>query len=278
MQLLTGIRHVIHAIGFALLHMFGNTKTKYTINCYPSKPWPVYTLWNMAKVCGFNLENGKSNNNGITIVFEDRTQIDKAALPPEASTWINGRCLDIRKSTVAKLYTEISHRSLLVNPKEYKDQMVQKLEKNGTHSGKIIHGPITKILANYVYERLINNETNNESEIKDMKVVIVGSQIPLIYEIYRDKNKRFKSYGRDTKIASTDGLLSKNEQEEILTIANKIGLDFGEMDVLRDKANSHIYIVDINKTTVSPPADLTFAERTKALRIIGRAFEQEFLV
>lgn len=278
MQLLTGIRHVIHAIGFALLGIFGNIKTKYTISCYPSKPWPVYTLWNMAKVCGFNLKNGKSHNNGITMLFKDRTQIDKAILLPDASTWINGRCLDIRKSTVAKLFTEISHRSLLVNPREYKGPMVQKSEKNGTHSGKIICASITKKLANYVYERLIDNETNNENEIKDMKVVIVGSQIPLIYEIYRDKNKRFKSYGRNTKIASADDLLSKNEQKEIFTIANKIGLDFGEMDVLRDKVNSHIYIVDINKTTVSPPADLTFAERTKALRIIGRAFEQEFLV
>lgn len=267
MALLAGIRHAMHAIGFAL---FGEkNKTNYTINCYPHKPWPTYTLWNMAHVCGFRLTNTK-NPQGPTILFKDATIIDATTLPPEASEWINGKCLDISKSTVEKIFTEVTHRNLSVDPEKYHGSMVKKSERNASHDGEIIEGPITNPHPEYVYERLIHNENGNE--IEDLRVVIVGSQIPLVYNIHRSIHDRFKSFGKNTTIAATNDALSAKEQEELLSIAKRIHLDFGEMDVLRDSTNSQIYVVDINKTTVSPPADLPYSQRKKALHIIGRAF------
>lgn len=275
MALLAGIRHVIHAIGFALLGVFENNKTTYAINCYPHKPWPTYLLWNMAHVCGFRLSSVK-NSQLPTILFKDATTIDPSNLPAEASAWINGKCLDITKSNVAKIFTEITHRDLLVDPEKYHGPMVKKSEKNASHDGQIIEGPITNPDREYVYERLINNKIENKNEIEDLRVVIVGSQIPLVYRIRRPANDRFKSYGKNTIMATTNDVLNAKEQEELLAIARKIHLDFGEMDVLRDKTDSHIYVVDINKTTISPPADLSYQEIIKALRAIGRAFEYEF--
>lgn len=269
MALLAGIRHAMHAIGFAL---FGEkNKTNYTINCYPHKPWPTYTLWNMAHVCGFRLTNTK-NPQGPTILFKDATIIDATTLPPQASEWINGKCLDISKSTVEKIFTEVTHRNLSVDPEKYHGSMVKKSERNASHDGEIIEGPITNPHPEYVYERLIHNENGNE--IEDLRVVIVGSQIPLVYNIHRSIHDRFKSFGKNTTIAATNDALSAKEQEELLSIAKRIHLDFGEMDVLRDSTDSQIYVVDINKTTVSPPADLSYSQRKKALRLIGRAFEK----
>ncbi len=273
MALLAGIRHALHAIGFAL---FGEkNKTGYTINCYPHKPWPTYTLWNMTHVCGFKLTK-IHNPQGPTILFKDSTIIDATTLPPEASKWINGKCLDISKSTVAKIFTEVTHRNLSVDPEKYHGTMVKKSERNASHDGQIIEGPIANPNPKYVYERLIDNKINNTNEIEDLRVVIVGSQIPLAYKIHRSIHDRFKSFGKNTIMTITNDVLSKKEQEEILAIAKNIYLDFGEMDVLRDKTDHQIYVVDINKTTVSPPADLSYSQRIKALRVIGTAFQEEF--
>ena len=42
-------------------------------------------------------------------------------------------------------------------------------------------------------------------------------------------------------------MFSVEEEEAILDLAARIGLDYGEIDVLRD-ADGEIYVVDVNKT------------------------------
>ena len=54
-------------------------------------------------------------------------------------------------------------------------------------------------------------------------------------------------------------------------------LDFGELDILRDNKTQRIYIIDVNKTPYSPPADLPKNEKRIVVNKIAHAFKSEFL-
>jgi hypothetical protein len=51
-----------------------------------------------------------------------------------------------------------------------------------------------------------------------------------------------------------------------------MALDFGGLDVLRDREDGRIYIVDVNKTDMGPPSALTAKDKLTAMRGLAQAF------
>ena len=52
----------------------------------------------------------------------------------------------------------------------------------------------------------------------------------------------------------------------------EIGLEWGGVDVLRDRNDGKLYIVDANKTDMGPPIALNLADKIVATRMLARAF------
>ena len=71
-------------------------------------------------------------------------------------------------------------------------------------------------------------------------------------------------------------MLSKDEQAKLLQFCRAIGLDYGELDVLRDNGDGRIYVVDANNTPDSIEY-LAKEEREEALNRTARAFVEAFL-
>jgi hypothetical protein len=46
-------------------------------------------------------------------------------------------------------------------------------------------------------------------------------------------------------------------------LADRIGLDFGELDLLRDRADGRIYVVDVNPTVNGPTVVLSASDIRK---------------
>jgi hypothetical protein len=74
----------------------------------------------------------------------------------------------------------------------------------------------------------------------------------------------------------------------MLSFCQKLGLDYGELDVLRDRIDRQLYIVDANNTPSSrllfeplvlPPEKcvITADERQFALEKMAEFFQKEFL-
>jgi hypothetical protein len=61
------------------------------------------------------------------------------------------------------------------------------------------------------------------------------------------------------------------ELEQILYLARKMGVDYGEFDVLRDK-DKRIYVVDVNNTPAGPPNGLPEGEVKAALERLVKSF------
>ncbi len=69
-------------------------------------------------------------------------------------------------------------------------------------------------------------------------------------------------------------MFSVEEEKALLDLAARIGLDYGDIDVLPD-ADGEIYVVDVNKTTESP-SNMSDAERKVADQLTAAAFSDLF--
>ena len=65
-----------------------------------------------------------------------------------------------------------------------------------------------------------------------------------------------------------DDLLSNKERAQLKQFAAAMGLDWGGMDVLRNKNDGKIYVVDVNKTDMGPPIALSLKDKNKATIIL----------
>jgi uncharacterized secreted protein with C-terminal beta-propeller domain len=64
-------------------------------------------------------------------------------------------------------------------------------------------------------------------------------------------------------------VFSADELAAIGRFCAEMKLDWGGLDILRDKATNKIYIVDANKTDMGPPTALPIADKMAATRIMA---------
>lgn len=87
-------------------------------------------------------------------------------------------------------------------------------------------------------------------------------------------NNRFNNDNTGVKILSAEKAFWTYEITAILNFCKEIGLDYGELDILRDKDDKKIYIVDVNNTPWGPPNHLSRADNWKALSMMAKTFKE----
>jgi glutathione synthase/RimK-type ligase-like ATP-grasp enzyme len=122
-----------------------------------------------------------------------------------------------------------------------------------------------------VYQRLIDNRCSQDL-VEDIRLPFVCGAIPLVYVKRRPLARRFKNLTTADTVVRPEAVLSADEIASIRRFCDIMGLDYGELDVLRDRGNGRIYIVDANKTPYGPSRVLSVREAVKAMQIIADAF------
>lgn len=267
-------RYSLHTV-LLILYGFNRRKTctKRELTILPRRPLPCYTIWGIAQVLGLKLVTRPVEKG---ILWLDVTTISPHESNTKCTKAINSSCRNIKKSFVSSTYQNVFKRSIDVDPKSYRGLIVQKSEINGAHDGRILSAPLISPRSDCCYQKLIDNRTQDGMRVVDERVVIVGNMIPLVYRKERSIEKRFESSSIQTKPLDPNDVFSSIEQRQISHFAKEIGMEFGELDIIRDKSDGNIYIVDANKTSIAPPINLSFSERLAALKIVGAAFEKEF--
>jgi hypothetical protein len=214
-------------------------------------PW-YSALWQMSGHAGIKFTTDVLGKFDIAICYCLADVRGSSDLPKDIEqrvSVINLRLHDIRKSAVQKAFADCFGYALEVNPLTYEGPLVCKSEANYAHDGHILEGPLTsdQVREGCVYQKLINAEING-GEVMDHRVVITGSVIPLVYLKYRPKTARFASLNNWAEMVETSEVFTETEQRLILKFCSHVGLDFGEIDVLRDNRDGKIYIVDITGT------------------------------
>ena len=212
----------------------------------------------------------------LTVAWCDATFVRPEAVASLPAPALNARCLDISKSTVDRIWRQVSGRGLSLDPLTSVGPILVKSEENGKHDGRIISGPIPQRLRGFVYQLLVDNRVRDH--FVDLRAVILDCRVVLTHEVRRDIDNRFGgSYDpvnpmASTRIAGPDAF-SVEESDALLDFAARIGLDYGELDVLRD-ADGTTYVVDANKTPVFPRRSLREPEATVAVKRMADAFQE----
>src|SRR3989344_5615290 len=104
----------------------------------------------------------------------------------------------------------------------YQGKYVRKSNLNTTHDGVVLEGPTTPEQG-YIYQMLINSDCN-EGIYREMRIIVVGDMIVLMFYRYRYAHNRFNHVCK-CEWVEPNNALSKEEQEKILLFCKKFGLE-----------------------------------------------------
>lgn len=237
-----------------------------------------YVVWKICAELGLRVTHELSQRTALAFLWKDTTAIDPidAALPVTSVPVVNGACRDISKANVSRHFTAAFGYSCDVDPLTYSGPCVEKSNLNALHDGRIVVGPAAAVRAGSVYQRVINNVVPGDL-VEDIRVPVINGTVPFAYLKYRPVAARFDSNkSRAIRLCAAGDVLSAEEIRTIGKFTRSIGLDYGELDVLRDRDDGRIYIVDANKTPAGPSHRLRQADFRRAVSMLAAAFRDHF--
>ncbi|MEH6487873.1 hypothetical protein [Hyphomonas oceanitis] len=246
-----------------------------TIAFYPDKPRPWYFIWPVMHVSGAKLIDDVSTAD-IVFQFDDSTETDNA-IPAvkEGARLVNFGCQDVSKTTVAEVFERASGYTLKVDPTTHQGRMVEKSEMNAAHDGRVLEGPLDAPVEGKAYQLLIDNEIEG-GLVEDLRCCLVGGRPTVVFRKRRPLERRFLNENVEVLLDEPANCYTADEIAVIERFAAELGLDWGGVDVLRDRMSGRIYIVDANKTDMGPPVALKLAAKLRATRRMARAFAGAF--
>jgi hypothetical protein len=228
---------------------------------YPSLPDPGHIPYKLCLHLGYGLTDDPSGSYDAAIKWKDGTYVpNDSVIEDLRDTFhiINAGVTDISKGHVMEVFEGVFGYPLGVDPTSYEGPILRKSEINAAHDGTVIEGPLSEkdlpdASSAFVYQRLVDNIYDGLA--KDLRVPVFGDEIPFVRVKYRPVDQRFDHAGRSQvgdALVAPEEVLSPTEQERILELCRGMGLDYGELDVLRDRLTDRIYVVDVNDTPTGP--------------------------
>lgn len=261
----------------SLAHRLRRSSTE--VLFYPQQPASMhYVVWKICAELGLDITGRPSPRTVLAVLWKDATFIGASEAASVTSTFvINAACRDISKSNVSRHFGGVFGYTCDVNPLTYGGPCVEKSNQNARHDGRIVAAPVAAPRAGAVYQRLINNIVRGDLA-EDIRVPVINGTVPFAYLKYRSIAARFDSNrNRAVRLCAAEDVLSAEEIRNIGRFTRSIGLDYGELDVLRDRDDGRIYVVDANKTPAGPSYRLRSGEFRHAVKTLALAFRDQFL-
>lgn len=193
---------------------------------------------------------------------------------------INLFLVDTAKDFIAKAFEKHFGYGYHIDPTKYNGYCLSKHNGNGTKSCFFLKCPInaTDIFKDHSYQKIIDYTDKQDPDILyELRVPIVGGIIPFVLFKTRNRGLRFTSKNRSIQIVSPLKYLTEQECHKITTYCRYIGLELGEIDILRSHEDGKIYIIDVNNTSWWPPNKLGDVDRNIVLNLLWNSFLESFL-
>ncbi len=249
-----------------------------TMLFYPDLPKYYYVHYTICHELGLRMTNDLATQYDIAMSFKDitiRTEDETEKELARRGRFINGAARDISKEKVEEVFSEVFGYGMKIDPRTHRGECVQKSDENAQHDGKVVLAPLEP-QPGYIYQKLINNREGDR--VADLRVKVVGGKIPFMMYRIRSAFDRFDNTQTSTMVP-LDDYIAKDEQQKILLFCNKMGIDFGALDCLRDADDGKLYIVDANLTTGTPMPGfhLTRDEFEVYVQKFSAAFKNAFI-
>jgi len=234
----------------------------------PDRPRPWYLVWSVLHAAGARIADSPDGADAI-FVFDDSTVGSPVPAQP-GTPLLNVGCQSIAKGHVARVFEQVFGYPLSIDPESWHGPMVEKSEINGAHDGRIVDGP-RPARHGHVYQRLIDNRTD-DGLVEDLRCPTVGGRIPLVMRKRRRTEQRFENTNHQVALAETGDVFTADELARLTRFMQAMRLDWGGLDVLRDRRDGRIYVVDVNKTDMGPPIAMKLQDKIAVTRRMADAF------
>jgi len=253
-----------------------------TVLFFPDAPHEAYLIRKLCAYGGIEATTDPQVPHDLGVFFADRTFSSPPASSPSTHALVdvavvNARCTDISKTTVQRLFAEVFGYALSVNPTTYQGAAVEKSIRNATHDGRVVSCPLSTPSADKAYQKRIDNRVRDGMRL-DYRTAVVGGDLPVVVcKYWRQDGDEMPGPVAHAHAAAPDTVFSRREIQNILRFSARLGLDYGELDVLRDRQDGRIYIVDANDTPIGPREELSDRDYHAVLDRMLSAFHRNFL-
>ena len=236
------------------------------------------TAYFMLRKAGVNFVNKYDPHSDIGWFWDSQIKLDKKTDKmydfSKNLRFINFFLKDTSKDFVAKSMEEHFGYTFKINPKTFNGYCIAKHNGNGTKSCFFLKCPINadEVFHDHCYQKIINYSSKSDSStLYELRVPIFKNMIPFTFFKTRNKGLRFTSKNKSMDIVPATAHLSEQECQDIIMYCQKIGLEYGEIDILRSDDDGKIYIIDVNNTPWWPPNKLGDIDRNIALNMMWNA-------
>jgi hypothetical protein len=229
-----------------------------------------FALYKICAELGWSIKDGSRYKGGLRLFWPNNETPEARAYPH----LINGRCININKSLVVKNFESVFGYGYSVDPRNPSGPYVRKSEENARHDGQIVEGS-GEPQSGFVYQRLINNIVDCDT-VEDIRLIFMRGVLPFCFRKTKYLRTRFAMPSLTTSIERTSSLVSGAESSLVLALCDVMGLDYGEIDCLRDRDDGRLYVLDINRTPTGPPWALPKDQKQIATQKMASAFAQAF--
>ncbi len=244
-------------------------RPKLAIGFVPDRPRRWYLVRGALMWAGLDLAEHPAQADAV-FYFDDTTT---GAPPPSLVTQrFNFGCIDISKSHVAKVFEEVFGYALAVDPMAVSGEIVEKPEKNGVHGGRIVTAPLPA-RPGFAYQRVVDTR-DGDGCCQDLRTPCVGTEPVVVWVKTKTPEGRFSINNRSARLADPAEVFSVEERRLIREFNTRMGLDWGGLDILRDRNDGRIYIVDVNKTDVGPVIALSWRDKIASMSRLATALRR----
>lgn len=254
-------------------HYLSNGLKNKSILVYPHYPSRGSTIYKAGNILGYNITNKPKKSVKFALYWEYLTFREEYEFLEKLSTALNVINLysrDISKLYIDSLHSKVFGYATIINPATFHGTIVKKSDINAKHDGEIMQGPVNSTEDGFIYQILIDN-TYSDELVMDIRVPVVCEVLDFAYIKFRDISERFKNTTTSTKTEDINQLFNNDEIALLNKYCRELNLEYGELDVLRNKNDGKIYVVDVNNTPQGPPANISKTEGNIALRKIADA-------
>ncbi len=234
----------------------------------PDRPRPWYVVWAACRLAGVRIVEDVAAADAV-FRFEDVTVAEP--MPPSGLRALNGDCLDISKSRVAAVFAEVFGYPLAVDPQAWTGAAVEKGELNGRHDGRVVHCP-AQPRPGFTYSRLIDSV--EDGMVVDLRLACVGARPIVVYRKRKSLRARFGIDNLTVALRRPDAEFTPDELATLARFCVAMRLDWAGLDVMRDRADGRLYVVDVNTTDMGPPIALPLRDKLAACRALGAALRR----
>jgi hypothetical protein len=242
------------------------------------------TTYFMLRKAGVQMNNKLNGKYDVGIYWDPRMDINKQTPKLKQNgkkiKLINLFLVDTAKGFVAESFEQHFKYGYKVDPTTFNGYCISKHNGNGTKSCFFLKCPIeaNDIFKDHSYQKIIDyTDKKDPNTLYELRIPIVGGIIPCVLFKTRNRGLRFTSKNRSIQIVNPLKYLTEEECNKIITYCRYIGLELGEIDVLRSHEDGRIYIIDVNNTSWWPPNKLGDVDRNIVLNLMWNAFLESFL-